>query len=160
MPTFRPFFIADHGESPGRISQDMAKITTNPLQKAATAARVRKAAIPEPPSTVRSTPPVRPARLARATTAGVRAPKAKSAVQPRIANAADTTATLAKKPRSPASNQLAPRKKSALTPTNQDISLRAYFIAEKRLQGGGLGDETSDWVEAERQLRAERGSHA
>ena len=36
-----------------------------------------------------------------------------------------------------------------------DIALRAYFIAEARRNRGEWGDETGDWVEAERQLRAE-----
>jgi hypothetical protein len=36
-----------------------------------------------------------------------------------------------------------------------DISLRAYFIAERRQAMGWPGDSTSDWVEAERQLKAE-----
>jgi len=36
-----------------------------------------------------------------------------------------------------------------------DIALRAYFIAEKRYKLGLPGDSTSDWVEAERQLKAE-----
>jgi hypothetical protein len=39
--------------------------------------------------------------------------------------------------------------------SNDDISLRAYFIAERRQAMGWPGDSTSDWVEAERQLRAE-----
>ena len=37
------------------------------------------------------------------------------------------------------------------------IALRAYFIAEGRQATGGHGDEHGDWVEAERQLRAEAG---
>jgi hypothetical protein len=37
----------------------------------------------------------------------------------------------------------------------EDISLRAYFIAERRQAMGWPGDSTSDWVEAERQLKAE-----
>ena len=36
-----------------------------------------------------------------------------------------------------------------------DISLRAYFIAERRQSMGWPGDSDSDWVEAERQLKAE-----
>lgn len=36
-----------------------------------------------------------------------------------------------------------------------DIALRAYFIAERRQKLGWPGDATSDWVEAERQLIAE-----
>ena len=37
--------------------------------------------------------------------------------------------------------------------TSEDIALRAYFIAEKRLQLGIYGSPESDWLEAERQLR-------
>jgi hypothetical protein len=37
--------------------------------------------------------------------------------------------------------------------TNEDIALRAYFIAEKRRQLGIWGSPESDWLEAERQLR-------
>jgi hypothetical protein len=36
-----------------------------------------------------------------------------------------------------------------------EIALRAYFIAERRHKMGWSGDSTSDWVEAERQLKAE-----
>lgn len=37
----------------------------------------------------------------------------------------------------------------------EDIAMRAYFIAERRHKMGWHGDSTSDWVEAERQLKAE-----
>lgn len=39
--------------------------------------------------------------------------------------------------------------------SNDDIALRAYFLSEARRARGEWGDETGDWVEAERQLRAE-----
>ena len=42
---------------------------------------------------------------------------------------------------------------ASITPA--DIALRAYFISEKRKKLGLPGDSTSDWVEAERQLKAE-----
>ena len=53
-----------------------------------------------------------------------------------------------------------PKQKSAPAPapiaiSADDISLRAYFIAERRQAMGWPGDSTSDWVEAERQLKAE-----
>lgn len=35
------------------------------------------------------------------------------------------------------------------------ISMRAYFISEKRHAQGEHGDEHGDWIEAERQLKAE-----
>lgn len=37
----------------------------------------------------------------------------------------------------------------------EEIGLRAYFISERRQQAGAPGDEVSDWVEAERELRHE-----
>lgn len=52
---------------------------------------------------------------------------------------------------------VAPRKKPVKAPaiTGDDIALRAYFIAERRQKMGWHGDSTGDWVEAERQLKAE-----
>ena len=44
--------------------------------------------------------------------------------------------------------------------TQDDVALRAYFIAEKRQAKGHAGDEHGDWIEAERQLRTERGIEA
>jgi hypothetical protein len=44
---------------------------------------------------------------------------------------------------------------TAITISNDDIALRAYYIAERRQAMGWPGDSHSDWVEAERQLRAE-----
>jgi len=39
--------------------------------------------------------------------------------------------------------------------THGEISLRAYFIAERRRKMGWKGDSHSDWLEALSQLRAE-----
>ena len=44
---------------------------------------------------------------------------------------------------------------AAATISSEDISLRAYFIAERRHKMGWHGDSAGDWVEAERQLKAE-----
>jgi hypothetical protein len=55
--------------------------------------------------------------------------------------------SVAKKPR------LAARSKVPIQ--LNEIALRAYFIAERRHKMGWPGDSTSDWVEAERQLKAE-----
>ena len=38
---------------------------------------------------------------------------------------------------------------------NKEISLRAYFIAERRQKMGWPGDSATDWLDAESQLRAE-----
>lgn len=39
--------------------------------------------------------------------------------------------------------------------SDDEIGLRAYYIAERRQKMGWPGDSTADWVEAERQLKAE-----
>ena len=49
----------------------------------------------------------------------------------------------------------APGKTAAVEISSEDIALRAYFIAERRAKMGWHGDSTGDWVEAERQLKAE-----
>jgi hypothetical protein len=53
-----------------------------------------------------------------------------------------------------------PAKKAArvkLPPlTTEEIGLRAYFISENRHRDGIGGDAHSDWIAAERQLKAER----
>jgi hypothetical protein len=43
-------------------------------------------------------------------------------------------------------------------PSDDEIRLRAYFIAERRVQMGIAGSEHEDWLEARRQLDAELGS--
>lgn len=48
-----------------------------------------------------------------------------------------------------------PAKKKPAPYSTEDIALRAYFISEKRHQRGLHGDSHSDWIQAERQLRAE-----
>jgi hypothetical protein len=45
--------------------------------------------------------------------------------------------------------------KNHLTPTYEQVQLRAYFISEQRRNVGIAGDEHSDWVRAERELRDE-----
>ncbi len=58
-----------------------------------------------------------------------------------------------KKPAAPAKAK-APAKKTAKF-TTEDVALKAYFISEHRHRHGIHGDSHSDWIEAERQLRAE-----
>ena len=43
-------------------------------------------------------------------------------------------------------------------PSNEQIALRAYFIGERRRKLGFPGDETSDWVLAEREISEELGA--
>lgn len=80
--------------------------------------------------------------------------EAKAAMAPEAAPAAG----LKKGKPLTAGKEVAPRKKApgkAPLITGEDINLRAYFIAERRQKMGWPGDSTSDWVEAERQLKAE-----
>ena len=60
----------------------------------------------------------------------------------------------ARAPRKTASTGSRSKKKSK-DPTIEQIQLRAYFIAERRKSLGLHGDSTSDWVQAERELREE-----
>ncbi len=39
--------------------------------------------------------------------------------------------------------------------SQEDLALRAYFIAERRQAAGSPGDAHQDWIEAERQLASE-----
>ena len=41
---------------------------------------------------------------------------------------------------------------ASVTVTREDIALKAYYIAERRLHLGIPGDPHNDWLEAERQL--------
>jgi hypothetical protein len=43
-------------------------------------------------------------------------------------------------------------------PSDDEIRLRAYFISERRRRFGLSGDNSSDWIEARRQLLSEAGS--
>jgi hypothetical protein len=47
------------------------------------------------------------------------------------------------------------QKKKMAQPSAEQVALRAYFIAERRRTLGVTGDETSDWVAAERELLEE-----
>ena len=49
----------------------------------------------------------------------------------------------------------APKNKVDVTVTSEQIQHRAYLIAERRKSLGVSGDETGDWAQAERELRAE-----
>jgi hypothetical protein len=42
-------------------------------------------------------------------------------------------------------------------PSDEEIRIRAYFIAERRLQLSLQGDSAHDWIEAKRQLIEEAG---
>jgi hypothetical protein len=52
-----------------------------------------------------------------------------------------------------------PRPVPVLEPSDQEIRMRAYFIAERRHRLGLVGDSNSDWLVAKRQLLSELGPH-
>ena len=62
------------------------------------------------------------------------------------------TGELARKRSSPVRKQ---RSTTAREPSEADIRLRAYFIAERRVQLALQGDPARDWIEARQQLLAE-----
>ena len=47
------------------------------------------------------------------------------------------------------------RKRTTHLPTYEQVQLRAYFISERRRKLGLPGDESHDWMTAERELREE-----
>ena len=47
------------------------------------------------------------------------------------------------------------RSSEAEEPSFEQVQLRAYFIGERRKSLGVPGDETSDWVQAQLELKAE-----
>jgi len=49
-----------------------------------------------------------------------------------------------------------PSKAPAIVVTTEEISLRAYFIAERREAMGWPGNSDTDWIEAEKQVRTEK----
>jgi hypothetical protein len=101
----------------------------------------------------------------KTTTSTKAAAPAKRAAKPAIKTksiAAPAIITPAAKAAAPKSGAAAaakstkkPAEKAAPAYTQADISLRAYFIAEKRMAAGLPGDSHQDWLDAERQLMAE-----
>ena len=46
----------------------------------------------------------------------------------------------------------------AVEPTDDEIRIRAYFIAERRMQLSLDGDPANDWIQARQELIAEQGN--
>jgi len=60
-----------------------------------------------------------------------------------------------KRPAEKLASKAAPVPAAVFDPTNEQISMRAYFISERRRRFALPGDANSDWLEAKRQLLAE-----
>jgi hypothetical protein len=52
-----------------------------------------------------------------------------------------------------------PQKNKVIQDSKEQVALRAYFIGERRRSLGIVGDETSDWVQAEQELSKESKVH-
>jgi hypothetical protein len=87
--------------------------------------------------------PIQPAALPKKPAKAAQKPTRKAAAKK----------TSAKKPASPKRVRAAKPK----GPSDADIRLRAYFIAERRVQLALHGDPSKDWLEARRQLLEEAG---
>jgi hypothetical protein len=87
--------------------------------------------------------PPKPQPVAPAPVVEIEAPK----------KAAAKKAPAKKKPVKKAARKPAAKKRAGFS--TDDIALRAYFISEHRQKHGHHGDSHSDWIEAERQLKAE-----
>jgi hypothetical protein len=79
--------------------------------------------------------------------ANTTAPKKKSRVA-----AAPAKKKKAETPKKPIVKKTAPTSKPAIEPTDEQIRLRAYFLAELRHKLSLAGDSNHDWIEARRQL--------
>ena len=85
-------------------------------------------------------------------TATTTAPKRRAATKPKVA--ARTTGE------TPSARRVQKKTAETISIRQDDIALRAYFIAERRQQLGLPGDSLGDWIEAERQLLGERSTHS
>ncbi|HEX8678652.1 MAG TPA: DUF2934 domain-containing protein, partial [Chthoniobacterales bacterium] len=69
-------------------------------------------------------------------------------------NAAAKKAPAKKTPKKSA-GKTSTRVKPAAEPSDEDIRIRAYFIAERRTQLSVDGDPANDWIQARQELLAE-----
>jgi hypothetical protein len=83
--------------------------------------------------------------------------KKAKATEPVAAAVNPVVKTETKKPRksSNAKSIAKPRKSTTHLPTFEQVQLRAYFISERRRKLGLPGDDSHDWLSAERELREE-----
>jgi Protein of unknown function (DUF2934) len=85
------------------------------------------------------------------------ASRPKSAGKTRSAKPGKTPAT--RQPRAAASSKRKAAPDSFMIP-EEEIRMRAYFIAERRMREGIEGNSADDWLEARRQLLVEAGHRA
>ena len=102
-------------------------------------------------------PDVAEASSAASNGSSATSPRKKSSSAPAKAKAkkpaAQKTASTAPRPAS----KKAPSAPALHEPTDEEIRIRAYFLAERRMQLSLPGDSAHDWIEARRQLIEEAG---
>lgn len=87
----------------------------------------------------------------------VPAPKKKSRSAPAKSKAKKPAVKKTAAPASRPSAKKASSTPALREPTDEEIRIRAYFLAERRLQLSLPGDSAHDWIEARRQLIEESG---
>jgi hypothetical protein len=87
----------------------------------------------------------------------VAAPRKKPRPTPEKPKAKKSPAKKTGTPAARASKQAPSSSPSLGEPTDEEIRIRAYFLAERRIQLSLPGDSAHDWIEARRQLIEEAG---
>ena len=106
-------------------------------------------------STTAADPAVEATKSGAKKAGGKKAPAAKKTSSKTAAKKTAAKKSSKKPPR----GKSAPAKRSA-EPSDEEIRIRAYFIAERRLQLSLDGDPANDWIQARQELIAERGNGA
>lgn len=115
-------------------------VRTNSKNEQTNGSNPAEAAASEPATTEETSQPKKHART-------MKSPSRKTA-----SSKATGSKSAAKKGTAKARTTRAPR---AYEPSDADVRLRAYFIAERRVQLALQGDPGRDWIEARQQLLAE-----
>jgi hypothetical protein len=79
----------------------------------------------------------------------------RSAKKPKETVSKKTDSLIAEKLVKESKKVISQKAASTEPPTLEQIQLRAYFVSERRQRLGSPGDSTSDWIQAERELRDE-----
>jgi hypothetical protein len=100
----------------------------------------------------------KPAEEAVASSANGKAAAPELKKKPRATAKKKKPAATKKSPaKPPGTTTLKPAVRRAGEPTDEEIRIRAYFIAERRHKLSLPGDSNHDWIEARRQLIEEAG---
>ena len=91
---------------------------------------------------------------------GAAAPKKKSRSAPAKSKAKKPAAKKTAAPTSRGVSRKASSAPAMREPTDDEIRIRAYFLAERRMKLSLPGDSAHDWIEARRQLIEEAGPSA